>query len=1552
MSGEYTFQFTPTQGEIIFSHEWSLRCYNVWGKYTGSGTEGNIHLPYDIQLKVKNMWGKQNFGRLYIEAKAITPNSITVKYWIKCYHPGEWYNGLTYSGKLTCATGGGPETETLRTYSTNIFEDANLETRFPLESWIWVQASDGVTQGGTRDCFIRDESGKEIVISLKESSDAPGYYRGAFYITSGPTNAILVRIHLDEFGKADLRCDVNGDDVFSHWVISAVSELPGPQIETTRTYVDSTYIEEAAIFPAEATCYVWAAGPYSGNTGGTRDLRVVADSGDVIHVTLTEETFFNFKGSFLVTNGSTNDELNRIHLEEGEAASLYVDINGDGVSPYCRIARTLPSGEAIYTYENPECTNAQDVFDHETTVYVDATALAATDGTRILDVQADSGDKIQVTLEQHLIPTHFRGSFKVTNASTDDDLDQIHLDIGEKAILSCDVNQNGESASCEIWCITKVEIDETYATHYRIQVNTQIDMLGTMMWDSQKCLFSDPVALDARCPDIEYAGSTLDLSGKTTYWWRIKFWINFGTEETLWSSEEAYFRGIRIVPPIIIPPYDDDIRKPRSKVEVEIEREWIDLQKVTTIQISNNKNPLDNIETTQGTVYLSNIDQEFYPDKSASQFFNQLFGRRIRMSLGFLDYKDTEEVQLLQKMMGIVKNVTTDRAAQTAEIVALEFMDYYRTKEIKITPVYENLSLFELYCALITYCFPSWLNQHETADWDYWVDPLGFRRTNIYIGTGKIGGSEFIPIRDFSRTPPEWIYSIVPDSEALYDDEGFRLKRGEDYEIILKETDKGTESWIHFLKLPYPTSEDGFYIAIIVDIRVSVVQYKDTTLLEELEDIALVADCRLYADEYGRLICKSNELEEEVTDTISHDKNLMALSTRKDIDSITNHVVVESRPYQIGADVEIGIWEITFSRRPEAEKGKEFDFVSDEFVENFRFDLTWNLQCSQWLGDCVGFGSETNIELPFTSTLPLAGAIGCTKIYGHLYIEPVAFDSNHITVKFYLDCIHDQHYDNAIVFSATLTCRAGGIGQPETYKGEAIDEASYQDRYIGRRKRTFTLDYLEPGDTQARQAAERILMGLRKIRTYYDCGVRGMPHLRLMDTVTLTEPKANLSQKKLQVIKLVDSMEVANYMGEVGLMERKIPSAVPWYWETAEQDFIINTREQLIQTFKFIFDSEIISYKFGHNYSVDASTTPYGFVPLFPSQDCHGEGADENFDLPYTLSINVYSEQFPDIPWPLGTLTISLIEATSTSIEVQYTLEVPEAEHWLWPIDWLGTLSVKAQFASQSPGTDGGDAPPDQPHYPPDEPDTPPDDEPDDGWEYEIEDYSDIRGLLTSSTAPDLNTFRDLGFNLVLPFNTSAAIHLGRAGVPMIGNGAGGAWYPGSGAQCTEEECHLFAYFMADEPSYRGISADSIISWARRCRSQTNLPITCTFAADAIVTNPGWGFDRVIPELDFVCITCYFYRGGGLSPSALNYGKGAIEFVRGFGKPIVGIAQGSEEPAYGTSRPDLVYVNKFWRERGCGIIWYGWNIGAASIGNRPGDTWYNNEIRKINQGKG
>ncbi|GAH53582.1 unnamed protein product, partial [marine sediment metagenome] len=88
-----------------------------------------------------------------------------------------------------------------------------------------------------------------------------------------------------------------------------------------------------------------------------------------------------------------------------------------------------------------------------------------------------------------------------------------------------------------------------------------------------------------------------------------------------------------------------------------------------------------------------------------------------------------------------------------------------------------------------------------------------------------------------------------------------------------------------------------------------------------------------------------------------------------------------------------------------------------------------------------------------------------------------------------------------INFTVSLTCRGEGIGQPETYRGEAIDEVTYQDRYIRRRKKTFVLEYLEPGNTAARQAAFALLASLRNIQVYYNCSIRGLPYLNLMDTV-------------------------------------------------------------------------------------------------------------------------------------------------------------------------------------------------------------------------------------------------------------------------------------------------------------------------------------------------------------------------------------------------------------------------------------------------------------------
>jgi len=1569
MSGEYTFRFSPFQGTIFFQHELNLTAYSNWGKFTAVLYDAGIQLPYRKQIFVsgsptQETTGRRGFGTLYIQAKEIKADSITIKYWVDIYTPELWYShGFTWEGILSCETDSSAETEIIETFRSSGYRQFELADIFDFESRVYIQATDGITGGGTRICTIKTDSGESIQVTLTAQSPEEGinakYYRGSFLLTAGQTSQSAGQLHFDSFERAILQCDINLDGVFATREIWAGERPPPPEARYVKVYASSLYSIEKYEFNAEEIAYVIVT---DGKTSGVnRSLIVRGDSGDSITIPLTEDIATRYKCSFKITNGAT-DKINfLIHLEAGERATLTCHINEDIKPLTVFVYRTGVPVETVKTYTNVGYGVEADTFDLETNVFVEATNSSETGGKKILKVVASSSDTIYVTLTEGPA-TCYRGYFKITAASTRDDNNEIHLDSGEKAILSCDIDGDGVSASTKIWADIKPDDpDPLDATHYQIQVNTQKNMLGTMMWDSQKCQLSIVVSPDDRCPEIEYNGTQLNLSGNITYWWRIRFWVNNGTLVSPWSVEEAYFSGSEDKPDPDDPDPDNDIpdlaamdiRKPRGKAEVLIDGSWTDLETVTAVQVSNNKNPLDNIETAQGTVYLSNIGKGFYPDKSDSQFHNELFGRKIRLSLGFLDYPDTMVPIYKHKMIGIIKSINTNRKEKTAEIVVLEFMDFYKTKELKITPVWENESLTWIFCALVKECFPSWRNQHEAGDnFDYWVDPLGFRRTNIYLGSGEASGSEFLPIKDCLRTPCEWIYNITPSSEAIYNNNERRLIRGTDYEILQELDDKGSKSWIHFLKAPYPTNDDTFYATVTVDVKVSIVQYKNTTLIEELEKIALVADCRIYADGFGRLMCKSNALETTITENISYDTNLMDISTRKDIDSIINHVVVESKPFQLGVEVEIGQVTISFPSRASAEAGRERQFYLDEFMKNFLFDLTWDIECMMLWGAviCTGTGTKENFELPLRDRdgnegieLSLSGSIFCTNSYGKLHIETVSIDAEQIVVKAYIN-IHDTRaYDNTINFSATLNCKGEGIGQPETYRGEAIDEVSYQDRFIKKQKKTFVLEYLEPGDTQARQAAYALLASLRKIRVYYDCSIRGLPHLRLMNTVALTSPDLELSGKNMQVIKLSDNMQIANYTGELGLLERKIVTKVPFYWYPVEHDFIINTTDQLTQTIKFGFNAEIDKFNFSHIYKLFVTksyTFPWGDEIFI--KDCYGEGEDNNFELPYVVDILVYYRKGGmDIPMQFGNLGISLIEATPTSIEIQYLLEVIGGDpthplpknYWQWPIDWLGTLSMYVEFKREGEIAEPGDAPEDEPHYPEDEPFTPPDDQPDDGWEYEPPEVTwpltkEDGGVLTLTEAPTIDEYVYCGFNIIIPFFSGATKTLREQyGVKVIAN-------IDKGTNVWPDESKVLAYFLGDELSEgtkcsgHKCTPNEIKGFYDLAKTVTSKPVGSIW-----VGFPPDSYYDAINYLDFAIFDDYPYWEGRSDEWALNRMKALRDRIRDrVNVPVIIIAQ-AEDASHRLRNPTNAGIwtqRDFWYNLGYPVIWYSWT-GSGTV---------------------
>lgn len=92
------------------------------------------------------------------------------------------------------------------------------------------------------------------------------------------------------------------------------------------------------------------------------------------------------------------------------------------------------------------------------------------------------------------------------------------------------------------------------SSHYRIQVNTSSDFTGTMMWDSGKVAFSNPVDNGSISPEIPYTGTP--LSWGTKYYWRIQFWDNNTTYQQVspWS-ETAYFSTLGVPnPPILSEP--------------------------------------------------------------------------------------------------------------------------------------------------------------------------------------------------------------------------------------------------------------------------------------------------------------------------------------------------------------------------------------------------------------------------------------------------------------------------------------------------------------------------------------------------------------------------------------------------------------------------------------------------------------------------------------------------------------------------------------------------------------------------------------------------------------------------------------------------------------------------------------------------------------------------------------------------------------------------------------------------------------------------------------
>ena len=1335
MYEEHTFTFpAKTANPANFSFSYMLRCWNDWGMYLDAKGFTAITLPftYVIDAYQNAKQGKLRFGELHIEIASETSTSLTVKYWVTCEQPGElgWFEELEWRGTLKIRTENAAE-ETDSTPTSLLCEGSieplSMTNPKPAFSAIFqdligrsasaiIQLEEVVSGDLRFRCWDSgpvpritndDERCHDIIYSgtYNLNMDSQDYYwRIQFIDQAGTTGDWSDWTHFrtsaetppDPITNAptELLCE---GETYPTEVMDAKPEFSAINnlTETTTHYqiIVSKTIAENESRPTEP--YIWFSGPLTDSTPpGERCSDKEFGGDDFVFDGITYYWAIRFR--------SVSE------ISEWSNVAIFRMSGADPPPADFEVVQTFSSN----TYATPK-----HIFESGETVYVQATDLITAGAAPLtLRVTADSGDLISVALAEGPA-TRYRGTFIVTALATNDATDTIHLDLYEKATLRCDVNRDGLVASEEIFRHGAVEPTGSY---YRIQVNTQQDMLGTMMWDSGNIWTSVTLVHEERSPEFEYAGAKLDLTGKI-YYWRIKLW-NVGDAEGPWSVELAYFSGYP-AGEVPRPPPDwvtAQYREPLGAAKVGLtaaEEIYTNLEDVTALSISSNKNPLDNIETAQGTVYLSNIDRLFYSEYDASDFYRRLAGKKIRVFLG-ATVGLTDD--LYTKMTGIVKSVNVVRLQKTAEIVALEFLDYYKTRKIKQTPVYKNITVFDLFCNLIRYCFPNWKNQHETPDWDYFVDPLGFRRAYVYLGVGD-GSAEYF-IQDHNKDPLEFVYNIVPETDVIYKN-GLRLFTGEDYMITQENRPLGIVSTLVFLK-DYPSSDDILYGCFTIETMVEVIHYKDTSLIKELEKIAEVSDCRVYANEDGRLVCKSNQIRDAI-DSISEDTHLINLSSRRDTDEIINHVIVESKPYQItGERTTIDSVDVNFNTRPKSETGIGHTFYFDEYTTELVFDLTWSLECeSAWGGTIpfTGSGSEENFTLPLELQIRVKGGLfGISHDYGKIWIQTVKIDSLHIALKFSVECYHSKNwYNTPFDFSATLTIRGITIGQPITYIGEAVDEASFHDMWIGEKRRTFTLEYLEPGIDIAQQAAESLLSIFHKLPTYYDCEVRGMPHLRLLDTVEVTESTANLLETEMQVIKLVDNMRVGDYKTSLGLVLREVPIIkAPEYWTPEWQEVEIHDEATHAGSLEWSFNSRIIGYSFRLEWKIELNSF------YFPD-DPQNSGADYNIEsLMYEVILQVLTKDRDLVDF--GTLRIFLDGETDSFVKINYAFVLAENWNWhlyrsppfgpRWMVHPVLTLQIACipEFAYETVGPEA------LPHYPPTDPYTPPPEQPPNGYYYDI----------------------------------------------------------------------------------------------------------------------------------------------------------------------------------------------------------------------------------------
>ena len=244
-----------------------------------------------------------------------------------------------------------------------------------------------------------------------------------------------------------------------------------------------------------------------------------------------------------------------------------------------------------------------------------------------------------------------------------------------------------------------------------------------------------------------------------------------------------------------------------------------------------------------------------------------------------------------------------------------------------------------------------------------------------------------------------------------------------------------------------------------------------------------------------------------------------------------------------------------------------------------------------------------------------------------------------------------------------------------------------------------------------------------------------------------------------------------------------------------------------------------------------------------------------------------------------------------------------------------------------------------------------------------------VKGILTEGSIPSLSQISGMNFNVLMPFGwlgyEAKLKKLADAGIKLIPKFN---QLPANIQNDKEKldayitKYNIIAFFIYDEPEFV-YPPEDLVKRAKSLRIKTNLPFTINFTTAFWMDDPSWmvgdwhlKYPEVFAELDFVSIDSYWYRYGSLFPQEYDRMMEACRRIRAEGKDILGIGQGHEDPLNNITKPDMVAIADVWKREGAGNIWYLWQCVREgnpypSIGARPEDKWYNEQIRKINADK-